>query len=235
MDYSKPSPVFTESTIAKRSVWWEFKDGKKIIGQGCLNLINQPLLPSKLEVFTCTTYEETAFAIRTMIVRGAPAIGVAGAYGMVLAAQSCFKQNPETVTQDDLRNILCTAKKCLDSARPTAVNLTWATSIMLRLAKSLKHSLTAEDFVTCLYKKAEELANDDIQINRRMYLIKFNFNFFFYMGELGASVVPNGANILHHCNTGALATVDVGTALGVIYTCHEQGKSPHVCLIFFQI
>ena len=103
----------------------------------------------------------------------------------------------------------------LDAARPTAVNLSWATSRAAVAGREQPGVADAEDMRSLLLAEAKTLADQDVAINRRM-------------GYNGAEVVPAGANILHHCNTGALATVDFGTALGVIYACHEQGKDIHV-------
>jgi methylthioribose-1-phosphate isomerase len=111
---------------------------------------------------------------------------------------------------------LAAAKAALDAARPTAVNLSWATARLLEVARSQAAAGASPAAITAaLLAEAETLADEDVEINRRM-------------GFHGAEVVPDGANILHHCNTGALATVDFGTALGVVYACQEQGKRIHV-------
>ena len=116
--------------------------------------------------------------------------------------------------RDSLLNDLHRAKEVLDAARPTAVNLSWATARLLELAEHLVLP-NMDDVRSSLLAEAEALADEDVEINRRM-------------GFHGAEVIPDGANLLHHCNTGALATVDFGTALGVIYACQEQGKQIHV-------
>ncbi len=116
--------------------------------------------------------------------------------------------------RDDLLAELRRAKEILDAARPTAVNLSWATRRLLELAEQTVTE-KVDDLRSALLAEAERLADEDVAINRRM-----GFN--------GAAVIPDGANLLHHCNTGSLATVDFGTALGVIYACQEQGKSIHV-------
>lgn len=112
---------------------------------------------------------------------------------------------------------LADAKKTIDAARPTAVNLMWATGRVLELATARAGlpGATAADVRASVLEEALELAEEDVDINRRL-------------ARAGAAVVPRGANILHHCNTGALATVDIGTALGVIYECHKTGKGIHV-------
>jgi methylthioribose-1-phosphate isomerase len=144
-----------------------------------------------------------------MVVRGAPAIGATGAYGMALAAF-----NSPATKRDELLADLIAAKKMLDASRPTAVNLSWATARLLDLAE---HTVlpNVDDLRSALLAEAEAVADDDVEINRRM-------------GFHGAALIPDGANLLHHCNTGALAAVDFGTALGVVFACHEQGKRIHV-------
>jgi methylthioribose-1-phosphate isomerase len=174
-------------------------------------MIDQRLLPGEFVVATFATVPEVARSIREMYVRGAPAIGATGAYGMVVAAQSSQAEDAEA-----LLDALRAAKATLDDARPTAVNLSWATARMLESAEGLAAmGMAPAALVEALLAEAEALANEDVDINRRM-------------GFHGAEVIPDGANLLHHCNTGTLAAVDFGTALGVIYACQEQGKSIHV-------
>jgi methylthioribose-1-phosphate isomerase len=183
-----------------RTVFWE--DGK-------VKMIDQRVLPAETVIVEFDTVEGVAFSIADMAVRGAPAIGATGAYGMALAGFL----SPAT-DRDGLLNDLRRAKKTLDGSRPTAVNLSWATKRLLDLAEAtaLHH---VDDIRSALLAEAEVLADEDVEINRRM-------------GFFGAEVVPDRANILHHCNTGALATVDFGTALGVIFAAQEQGKAIHV-------
>jgi methylthioribose-1-phosphate isomerase len=176
-----------------------------------VQMIDQRLLPGEFVIATFGTVDEVARSIREMYVRGAPAIGATGAYGMALAAQiSAATDTPGLLA--DLR----AAKAVLDEARPTAVNLSWATARLLETAEEQAANGATVDMVrAALLAEAETLADEDVEINRRM-------------GFHGAEVIPNGANLLHHCNTGALAAVDFGTALGVIYACQEQGKQIHV-------
>lgn len=120
------------------------------------------------------------------------------------------------VTSADLVKDLEAAKVVLDAARPTAVNLMWATKRMVDLAQAMSEkNLPVNTMANSVLAEAQELCDDDVRINRRL-------------GDFGAEVVEKGANILTHCNTGCLATVDYGTALGVIYSCHGQGKNVHV-------
>ncbi len=185
-----------------RTIWWDAE-------AGTVRMIDQRLLPDRLEIATYDDFRDVARAITDMVIRGAPAIGAAGAYGMALAARQSSARDREGLLQD-----LREAKAVLDSARPTAVNLSWATTRLLQLAERLT-SGDVDEIREALLAEAERLAEEDIAINRRM-------------GAHGAKVIPHGARILHHCNTGSLATVDYGTALGVVRAAHEQGKQIHV-------
>ncbi len=185
-----------------RTVFWQ---------DGQVQLIDQRVLPAETVIASFGTVDAVAFAIRDMVVRGAPAIGATGAYGMVVAAQSSPASDGPALLAD-----LRAAKAVLDAARPTAVNLSWATARLLDVAQAAVDAGASVDAVrAALLAEADALADEDVEINRRM-------------GFHGAAVIPDGANILHHCNTGALATVDFGTALGVVYACQELGKSVHV-------
>jgi len=173
-----------------------------------IHLIDQRLLPGRVELFTCRGLDETVFAIREMVVRGAPAIGVTAAFGMALAA--CV--SPAT-TPEGLRAELRTAARQLNAARPTAVNLGWAVRQMLVILEQPAEQVT--QVCERLIAAAQNLADEDVAINYRM-------------AAVGAGLIHDGDTILHHCNTGALAAVDWGTALGVIRMAHEQGKRVHV-------
>ena len=173
-------------------------------------MINQPALPAAVEFVECHTVKDVANAIKTMIVRGAPAIGATGAYGMAIAARGSEGDEGGHMLERMKR-----AKSASDAARPTAVNLSWATRRMLAFAELIvSHQIVQTDAeaTELILKEAANLSYEDIQINCRM-------------AQHGALVIPDNANILHHCNTGVLATVDVGTALGVIYESHYQEKT----------
>jgi methylthioribose-1-phosphate isomerase len=184
-----------------RTVYWQ---------DGQVKMIDQRLLPGEEVIAAFDTVADVARSISEMYVRGAPAIGATAAYGMALAARIS-----PAADRKSLLNDLRRAKQTLDAARPTAVNLSWATRRMLTVAEQSDSGLDADGLRRALLAEAEALADEDVEINRRM-----GFN--------GAAVVPDGSNLLHHCNTGSLATVDFGTALGVIYACQEQGKQIHV-------
>ena len=174
---------------------------------GKVRMIDQRLLPHEFFHVEYEDYREVAQAIRTMVIRGAPAIGAAAAFGMALAAQESQARDRDKLLAD-----LRSAAKTLCAARPTAVNLSWAVARTLQRAEAEPDTAAIPDL---LLAEAQALADEDVEINKRL-------------GEHGAAIIQDGDAILHHCNTGALATVDYGTALGVIRTAHEQGKRIHV-------
>ncbi len=149
-----------------------------------------------------------AAAIRHMVVRGAPAIGAAAAFGMVLAAL----QN-EASSADTLKVEIQKAAVVLAATRPTAVNLQWAIQRMLTVIEPEFGSV--EELGQLLLAEAQKIADEDVAANRQI-------------AQYGCSLIDDGDTVLHHCNTGALATVDWGTALGVIRMAHEQGKKVRV-------
>ncbi len=177
-------------------------------GQFCLQLIDQRRLPGELSLLSCRTYQQVSQAIREMAVRGAPAIGVAGAFGLALAARQSETDDPAR-----LRLELEQAASLLRKARPTAVNLDWGLrAVMLRVDQAAGD---AGEMRRAALQAALALAEADVRTNRRM-------------AEVGAALIDDGDTVIHHCNTGALAAVDWGTALGVIRMAHEQGKRLHV-------
>jgi methylthioribose-1-phosphate isomerase len=176
---------------------------------GVVRMIDQRKLPHEYVEVEFTDYRDVARAIKEMYIRGAPAIGAAAAYGVALAAVHSSAQARSQLLAD-----LEEAGDVLRSTRPTASNLFWAVDRMLRKAaepmvrdmQAIREALVAE---------AEALADEDVQVNKRM-------------GSHGAELIEDGYNILTHCNAGALATVDYGTALAPIRTAWEQGKRLHV-------
>jgi methylthioribose-1-phosphate isomerase len=176
-----------------------------------LLLIDQLLLPHTFEMVECRTYREVGEAIRKMQVRGAPAIGVAAAYGMALAARRSLAQNTHDLLAD-----LDTAANFLAATRPTAVNLGWALGRSREYAVKLAEmGKSVTEIGDALLQFAIETHENDIAVNRKM-------------GEYGASLIKDGDNVLTHCNAGALATAGYGTAVGVIRAAHEFGKNIHV-------
>ena len=170
-----------------------------------LVLLDQTLLPAREVERAYTRWEDVAEAIRSLVVRGAPAIGVAAAFGVVLAARQSSAK-----TFDELSADLETAIKGLAATRPTAVNLFWALDRMRTVAAGLGERSVAEARATLL-AEAEAILAEDLAANRAL-------------GDHGATLVPPKARILTHCNAGALATAGYGTALGIVRSAHAQGK-----------
>lgn len=167
-------------------------------------MIDQTILPYEFKTVDISTAEEMFYAIKDMIVRGAPAIGIAGAHGVSLAAIELSK------TETDKNIFLKKLQEKADylkSSRPTAVNLMWAVDKQMKLALEIDGSI--ETITNALIENGIKLENEDIEINKKM-------------GDYGAEVVPKGATILTHCNAGALATVGYGTALGVIRSAYAK-------------
>ncbi|RQD79331.1 MAG: S-methyl-5-thioribose-1-phosphate isomerase [Halanaerobium sp. MSAO_Bac5] len=171
-----------------------------------LKLIDQRKLPLQIEYFSCKNYHDAEFAISEMVVRGAPAIGAAAAYGFYLAALE-FAGLPEEELEKELKK----AADKLIAARPTAVNLSWAVEQLLDLALANLNK-SEEEFLAILKDKADQIADSDRKINKKM-------------AENGNKLIKENAVILTHCNAGSLATVDYGTALGVIREAHYTKKN----------
>jgi len=167
-------------------------------------MIDQTKLPNELVFVKYTDYNDVAQAIRTLVVRGAPAIGVSGAFGMALAALQSKSETKEGLLSD-----LEKAKKILFETRPTAVNLSWGLEIIMEIAKQ---GNSISDIRESVINKAKQMADDDVQTNKKM-------------GKNGAELFHNNDTIMTHCNAGALATVGYGTALGVIRALKENGKN----------
>ena len=167
-------------------------------------MIDQTKLPDELIFVTYTDYNDVANAIRTLVIRGAPAIGVAGAFGLALAALQS-----KATTKEDMIKDLERAKKILFETRPTAVNLAWGLNKMMNVAKNCQN---IDEIKESIVEAATTLAEDDVKINKAM-------------GKNGAVLFDNNDTIMTHCNAGALATVAYGTALGVVRAIKESGKN----------
>ncbi len=170
-----------------------------------LDLIDQRILPQRFEIVRCTDAAETAAAIRDMVVRGAPAIGCAAAFG--IAAEAWEHRDDGRVAFDVA---MVAGMQVLAQSRPTAINLFWAIASM-RKVLAAGRALSARDATEQIERAALELFHADIAANRAM-------------GIAGAALVPEGARIMTHCNAGALATAGHGTALGVIRSARDLGK-----------
>ncbi len=170
-------------------------------------MVDQTLIPYEYKMVDIKSADEMFDAIRTMIVRGAPAIGIAGAHGMALAAMEVASKSAD---KSEFIEKLQKYAQYLKSSRPTAVNLMWAVDRQLELAQ--KSQGTPEQIVRILIENGIRMENEDIEINKKI-------------GDYGAQLVKKGATILTHCNAGALATVGYGTALGVVRSAFANDSS----------
>ncbi len=180
----------------------------ELIGEKVV-LIDQTVLPEVYKKVEITNYKDMAVAIKDMIVRGAPAIGISGAHGVALAALEF-----QNLDKEEFFKNLQNAADFLVSQRPTAVNLAWAVEKQMEFANFVKE-LPVREIVAKIFENSKKLELEDIEINIKI-------------GDFGAEIVPKGATILTHCNAGALATVGYGTALGVVRSAFEKDKSVQV-------
>jgi methylthioribose-1-phosphate isomerase len=178
----------------------EWKENKVV-------MIDQTKLPNQLVFNTYEDFNQVADAIRNLVVRGAPAIGVSGAFGMALAALQSKAQTKEQLL-DDLKQ----SKQILFETRPTAINLGWGLERIMKIAIT---GNTVDEIRELVTTEAKKMADEDIEINRAM-------------GKNGSELFDNNDTIMTHCNAGALATVAYGTALGVIRATKESGKNVKV-------
>jgi methylthioribose-1-phosphate isomerase len=186
----------TEKTLSLlKTVEWK---NNKVV------MIDQTKLPNELVFVEYSDYNDVAKAIKTLVVRGAPAIGVSGAFGLALAALQS-----KAITKDQLLADLETARKILFETRPTAVNLAWGLN---KIMSAAKEDNDVSEIRNSIIKTAQQMAEDDIKINMQM-------------GKNGSILFDNNDTIMTHCNAGALATVAYGTALGVIRATREAGKN----------
>ena len=180
-----------------KTIWWD----------GGLWLIDQTRLPGELLPLCIKSVRQLIEAIKTLRVRGAPALGAAGGYGIALAAELS-----RAATAQELMDELETAAHMIKGSRPTAINLSWGVDRVMRAAALLE---TAEEIRMAALCEAEEIAREDVRINK-------------LLGKNGARLLNDGDNVLTHCNAGRLACVGWGTALGVIRSAVAAGKHIHV-------
>lgn len=173
-------------------------------------MVDQTLLPYEFKYINIESGQQMFDAIKTMIVRGAPAIGVAGAHGVVLYAQELASQN---LSRGEFVQKLLEKADYMATARPTAVNLMWAVEKQKEVIKNSKSDIAS--IVEELKQNGIKLEDEDIAINKKI-------------GDYGAEVVPKGATILTHCNAGGLATVGYGTALGVVRSAFAKDNTIQV-------
>ncbi len=175
--------------------------------KGVSRMVDQTLIPYEYKKVDILTLQQMYDAIKTMIVRGAPAIGISGAHGVALCAIELLEKGEQNFT-DELKN----GVEYLNSSRPTAVNLSWALNEQLKI---IEKGGTKEQITKALIENAIKLENEDIEINKKI-------------GDFGTQIVPKGATILTHCNAGALATVGYGTALGVVRSAFAKDNTVQV-------
>ena len=188
----------TKHNDSLRTVEWK---NNKVV------MIDQTKLPNELVFVEYDDFNQVANAISTLVVRGAPAIGVSGAFGLALAALQS-----KATTKDELLSDLEHARKILFATRPTAVNLSWGLEKIMDVAT---YGNSIEQIKELVISKAKQMADEDIEINKTM-------------GKIGSVLFDNNDTIMTHCNAGALATVAYGTALGVIRATRENGKNVKV-------
>lgn len=174
-----------------------------------LHLLDQLVLPCKISYKQCTAYTDVSEAIKNMVIRGAPAIGVAGAFGVVLAGIKASRLSPL-----EKLSYIKKASIVLISSRPTAINLKWAVERMVKVSEK-SVNLNPQNYINELEQAALNMYDEDIAINKKM-------------AEFGARLLKKDSTVLTHCNAGALATAGYGTALGVVRTAYKDGKIKNV-------
>jgi methylthioribose-1-phosphate isomerase len=177
--------------------------------EGVVVMLDQRQLPEKVEYILSRRADEVADAIKNMIIRGAPAIGIAAGYGLALCMYHSRARNAAELI-NEVRN----SAELLKKSRPTAVNLFWAIDRILKVIESLEIA-EVERIKLLGIAEALKIHEEDIKMNKKI-------------GTFGQQLIANNANLIHHCNTGALATGGYGTALGVIRAAYEFGKNIHV-------
>jgi methylthioribose-1-phosphate isomerase len=195
-----------------RTVWWQ-QGGPRM----AVCMIDQSLLPGEVVILRLTHEREVAEAIARLRVRGAPAIGMAAAFGMALALYRLLNERGGTLTMEQAEAHLRAAGELLRGTRPTAVNLAWSIERMLRRARqTIREGYSLPELASALQAEAQAIANEDIEACLRM-------------GNLGAELIADGDILLTHCNAGGLATAGVwGTALAPMYAAQRAGKKLHV-------
>lgn len=191
-----------ENFFSIRTVSWE---------RNRVKLVDQTKLPGKLVFLYVSTPEEMAHAIKNMVVRGAPAIGVAAAMGVVLSVV-----NSRVKTKEEMLSRAKNAEAMLRNTRPTAVNLFWGIQRIMNRIQSLMHE-DIETIKKTLIEEVKKMEEEDVEVNKQL-------------GKIGSSLIDSGDTILTQCNAGALATVGYGTALGIVRAAVEQGKIVRVLI-----
>jgi methylthioribose-1-phosphate isomerase len=186
--------------IAQKSLWYEEENER-------IGYIDETLLPSEFRTGYCYTVRQLGDAIRTLAIRGAPALGVAGAFGVALSVRTSTAPSLQ-----DLRNAVETDATWLSSTRPTAVNLSWG---ITRVRRSLDKAASIDEVKRTALTEAQNVADEDARACRKL-------------GDHGAAMLPGTCTVLTHCNAGALACSEWGTALGVVRSAINNGKEVRV-------
>ena len=184
----------------------EYKSIEWLHASNTVKMLDQRILPGKLEYLEYDSAEGVAFAIKDMVIRGAPAIGAAAAYGL---AVELYHHKSDSI--DTLQEVYKTADDVLRRSRPTAVNLFWALDRMQAVVDGKEYN-NGQGLKEVVLEEAHAIALQDVEINKQI-------------GLNALELVPENAKAVHHCNTGGLAAVGYGTALGVIRTAHEHGRN----------
>lgn len=194
-----------------RTVWWEEGASGALVG-----MLDQSLLPQQVVYLKLTHEQQVAEAIVTLKVRGAPAIGVAAAFGLALSLYCLLQEHGETLTLAEAQEHLQSVGDLLRRTRPTAVNLAWAIERILQCADAaIREQYALQSLAERLRNEAQAIANED-------------FDACMKMGIYGAELISDGDTLLTHCNAGSLATAGWGTALAPMYVAHKAGKRIHV-------
>ena len=212
--------VDTQHPQRVRTVWWEETKGEtQTFSAGIVYLLDQSLLPQEIVYLPLTDEQQVAEAIRTLKVRGAPAIGVTAAFGFALALYRLVQEREgqrASLTKEGIQQHLRLVGTMLSSTRPTAVNLFWAIERMQQRAEwGLQEEISPRRLAEVLRDEAQAIADEDVAACLNM-------------GRYGAELIADGDTLLTHCNAGALATAGLGTALAPMYVAHEAGKKLHV-------
>lgn len=204
-----PFATISSEIVAEtiRPIWWN----RDVLPNGALEMIDQTRLPGELVTIRCETVESVWQAIKRLSVRGAPAIGVAAAYGVIVALDEIAEDETKS---NDWRSVVTAAADYLATSRPTAVNLFWALDRMRRYADALT-DMSLADVRLELLVEAHAIRDEDAAMCHAI-------------GTHGHHLISEGAGVLTHCNAGALATSEYGTALALMYAAHERGRKFHV-------
>jgi len=203
--------MFDQEELGMRTIWWEDDEQG-----GAVCLLDQTLLPAQVQYLKLHHEQDVAEAIRSLRVRGAPALGVAASFGLLLAFVRYVREHGDTTSLLDAQHYLRSVAQLLRATRPTAVNIAWAVErVLKRVDDEQAHTSSIKALLQLVRNEALIIAQEDRDACLRM-------------GELGAELIADGDTLLTHCNAGALAATGIGTALAPIYVAHHAGKKLHI-------